>query len=139
MAFKQKPAYEMIMRHAQDPQKVAQFSARMLRLQHELEGTNAAAQANSAETRKRLDSLGSDIPHARDDQHKQALIREYLDVALKLPADEQPDYMQKLNRIAGAHQKSDPALADVLWDAIESEKDERKKQDLIREYVLLLN
>jgi len=53
--------------------------------------------------------------------------------------EEQVEAAQKLNQLTGVTGPApDPSAADALWSAIETEQDERKRQELIREYLLVI-
>jgi len=121
-----------------EPEKVASFTSRMLRVQTELQ--DAAPQATDpAEARKRLAELTAQIPRAPNEGQRQELIRTYLDLARQLPPEEHPELIQKLNQVAGTTgSKSDARAADSLWAAIQNEADEENKQDLIRDYLTLI-
>jgi len=137
-ALEIEPGMALIRRYSGDEDKVATFGQRMLRVQQELQGATAPPQPAPPETQAQLDALSSDITRAKDDAERQKSIRRYIDVAVELGPEQSLQAMERLNRIAGKDQQSDPAAADALWKSIEGETNERRRQDLIRDYLMLL-
>jgi hypothetical protein len=86
-----------------------------------------------------LDQLLGNIAQGSGSQ-KQDLIRDYLETAQGLPAEEMLERMARLNEIAGENPGPvDQPTLDSLRQGIDDASDEESRQELIRDYLELLH
>jgi hypothetical protein len=140
-ALEVEPGIALIHKKCVDPDRVGQFSARMLRLQHELRGDpEPLPSLDRLAVRKRLDELLEQIRYPQGEAKKQALIRQYLDLTQHLGLEDRLQVETDLNAVAAPKSpQPDPLAADALWDAIEREPNEENRQVLIREYLNVIH
>ena len=133
-ALEVEPGLEMIARYADDEEKQAVFSRRMQALQAQLSKTKPEPAPDEQTASNRIAALAQAIATA-EGEAKQALIRQYLELANHLPEERMGEALAKLNSLAGQPQApADLAAAEALWAGIESAEDNDMRQTLIREY-----
>lgn len=120
------------------PEQAKQFSERMVALQTELGEPAPVQRTDQPLARKDLDQLENRIEAAAGEE-KQALVRTYLDAIAGLSPDDKAERAMKLNALVGrVEEPADAATIDSLWRGIERAPDETERQDLIQEYILLV-
>ena len=129
------PGLAMIQQHSEDPQRVAAFSERMLKLQEELSGRARPEPPRAATAHQQLRALSSRIQHS-DGEEKQEAIRQYLKAAEALPDQQEAEALASLNTMVQAvPQAPDSSALAALLTGIQQAPDQVKRQELIREYL----